>query len=186
MRAGLRVAPEDFGDALALGALAGGQPRAQIKYLGQHGCPLPCRGVRMLHLVRDPAAEHDVKYTILGQVLKSIHKRVMLGPVTVKRVRIECDVASARIDRAAVGEGNTGLHEDMDWMLCQTCNDGVGGRQAAERALGSGAAPCCSQLVWSLLQRLGTIENEERSENIKDRSMSQSCRMENFAKNGSH
>jgi hypothetical protein len=34
---------------------------------------------------------------------------------------------------------------------------------------------------WELLK----IENEERSENIKDRSMSQSCRMENFAENGS-
>ena len=116
MRTWLRVALENFGDASALDALRGGQPGAQVKYLGQHGGLLARRAVRMLYLVADAAAEHDVEYAVLGQLFKSIDKLVMLGAVAIERVRIECDVASARIDRAAVGEGSTGLHDI--WIGC--------------------------------------------------------------------
>jgi len=48
------------------------------------------------------------QHAVVAQSLKAVGQRTVFGASTIKRVGVERDVAAAWIDRAAVGEDNTG------------------------------------------------------------------------------
>jgi hypothetical protein len=101
------VAFQEPRNVATLDVLLGGQPWPDVEDPRLRGSFLPRQGVGMPHVLPNATRDHDMQPPS-STPFESVEEHVPFGFMWLRAfasMRIESDVASTRVDRAAAGEG---------------------------------------------------------------------------------